>query len=1627
MELATRIKVSIALNQLHNMAQASMVRCPKLPYKPISQSGSKTVVVVVQMRNLSLGLRQHLAPHCTPADRLTSTRPDRQMQQQEVVEVPDMQVRASLHLCPHLPSHASAPHHHPSIPVTPAAGTGAAEANRVAHTGLEVEAQVRCGTGVEVRISMADVHRLLSVTEVAAGQIAALALLAARVAPYTAATSSWTDAAVGHAGVTHPGLGAYGRDSKGVGVTTQGALRSISNPSPAGRVEWGDIDWAGEVLDSWTRSSFKADGLRMVLLESRQGGALGLIRLPLFACHLEAVEFTGQQQVPTCCAEGAQAQEEAAHEVVSGAVNASVDVSYFNRTLAVWEPFFERSSLGVQATLNTTVRQVVAGIKPKLAVRLSGKEVINVNISTALVDLLATTVKHASTHLPHQRPSRSAASSSASQTQSSGTAFHPLWVRNQLGHTIVLRCGQEQQMVGVDTKTRVTCVPLVQSGGMLDGLPMLAASSVAVELAGEAGNGVGAAVGGSVHVKLDVIGRQVYTLSLPLSLSLASAQPHTVLAMHDVKVVVDVMVEEGGGSKLILMRSPLMICNHLKRPLEIMFADTLPGQGPTMAGRTRCIIAAQGSMMVPVQHMDNRDGFSLRPYTHPAQLPSDAPEAACGGGAGWEGKHAAKSAHAAKYGSTKHPGYRWRTGESLMCREWRSRTQLTHFKALGMHGLPLSAVLQWDTDEPSAGVQTHATLWRLSLHPALTIENVLPCDMSARITTCLHSDPPSPRGPTGSLWSIDVPTEECCPVLDRHMTPGTYMWVSVKVPNFSWSQPVLLRDGLSGEAATTDGGPEGHDGGGVGWMQTCLSHEPPPAAHLAHQGCHKLRLRGARKRVLHLELEVRVDAHGTCNVVVYAPYWIVNRTNQEALVRVAPSIAIGAADSIQSLVTVPALPLQGVEDHLVSSAHPDGGSLYVQGASGLMPGHMVRSASSGLHLSSLSPDNMLVAAGAASGQVLGVGGARGMDGSAGESRAEPLKGLALLADLDMLDDYDDLEALTPSDTAAPSKTAPHLYQPAAVSVAARTRIVNSSEEEEEDDEMGQGSHVKLFSLNSSELSSDSEWVKSGVQRSGVQIRLACTGWSEIVAVTGTSAIDTGKLNLRYAPRQAAGLARLNRSVQLGVSIGSAPGRFHRTKTITLTPRYVLVNQLGVAVQVRQEATAHTITVPPAPCPPIHATTAYLATNTRTGGDGARLSSNRVVWHWTDARKSQNIQVAMALVPCTSSSAGVQEQEAWRSEERWSGSVDLDGLADSVIMLPAPLVHAGGKATRRQDDCGTARTSGQEHGIIYVDVRVRRCKGTITVVLRRSRPNEAPYWIDNFSPYTLRIYQKEVSTKQLYLRSYQGMPYAWQSALGDSSKHALVVEVEGSWPVVAGYLQLDRVGHHKPIFKAGHVMLYVSVRCDGPTLTLTICDAQIHPNTNLLSTFASATMPTTAQGGTPAHPAGAAPATRQRSQLQASPHGMPIDGTSPSDGINASSMLPAPRAGGVGTWMTQVDMKLVGIGVSVVESEKPRELLYLWLGAEPSVAFSDKQEGLVSSDSSGAHGGLSLSLWSTPQEHGLALKIRCVQVDNLSASAAYPVVLSRSRASYLSGHTASLDTFALTIARNSFVGSSIQVL
>ncbi len=110
-----------------------------------------------------------------------------------------------------------------------------------------------------------------------------------------------------------------------------------------------------------------------------------------------------------------------------------------------------------------------------------------------------------------------------------------------------------------------------------------------------------------------------------------------------------------------------------------------------------------------------------------------------------------------------------------------------------------------------------------------------------------------------------------------------------------------------------------------------------------------------------------------------------------------------------------------------------------------------------------------------------------------------------------------------------------------------------------------GDGLKLAMLGLIEPEDGEE--QSGATK-GLRLRLECTGWSAPFAVAAP--VDSGPVHMPLKDTWSLISARQNnRGMEVGVRVQVARGRFHRTKTITLSPRYVLVNLLPDALHVRQ--------------------------------------------------------------------------------------------------------------------------------------------------------------------------------------------------------------------------------------------------------------------------------------------------------------------------------------------------------------------------------------------------------------------------------------------------------------------------
>ena len=1035
------------------------------------------------------------------------------------------------------------------------------------------------------------------------------------------------------------------------------------------------------------RCSVRVDAVRVLLAESRGGGGgaqrqagPAQVRLPLADLRVDSLSAT---------LEGLDGPG------LRGRARLSVGCQYLHRACAAWEPLLERCTLGAEVSADVPLAGILRGETGTLRVRLEGVDAVNVNLSSAMVDVAASVVRVGLRGGSGSPGDPQADAQRRGEASLAWDVFNPLWVENQTGQTIVLFApagGRQQQVLG-DALQPVTCVPVQEATH--EGLPQLACKSIGLGLefpqpsassptkplrarSGEPGAAPGAEAEAEAKplgsgamlsrlglVNLDAVSRQSIAVTVP------SALPHGVLALHTVRVTVDVSVRDEGASKLMVVRSPLQIRNLLSVPIEVMFGDPAAPGAAVLGSRERVLIAAGGASVVPVSHIDSPDGFAVRPASPTGDVPGGARR-------------------------PPQPGFRWRAGLSLRPEEWYAHAHFASFRALGKNNAPLDAVVHWDVPEPGGACT-------VSFRPPLTVENLLPCGMTYSLTSTADVEPPSPRKWPGQ-WTTQLGAGESEDTQKRNVLRGAYLWLSVKVLEFPWSSQVLLRERERGEGEDSDRI--------AGWLT---------------EGRRTLRLLAPSGRTLSLEVEVRQDDCGACCVAVFAPYWLVNRTHLRAYVRqdrggaeeeegTGRTGGAGVAQA-QSITSVEGQPLAGVRDEsLPGQARAPG-----YAAAGHTAAADDAPPTSGVVISAARRDGPALALARVPAVRFRSPGEDASDsfGRARGAGAAEVRGLEIAAEL---------EAEMPPDWQAESRAV--------------------------EGEPG----LQLFSLEEHARASGT-----------VQMRMACTAWSEPFAVTGSSAMDTGAVEMEVVS-SAVAAGRQSRGMEVGVAVTVARGAFHRTKIITLTPRYLIVNRMNRAVQVRQEGTAFALTLPAG-------------------------TENKVVWHWPDARKRRNLRVLPLRAP--------GDEQGWHP--RWSGAFTADQVRDTVVMMSSPGERA-----------------------LYADVCVRRVHGSIVVLLQPSQTSQPPYFLENLTPATLRVYQLGAARRLQHLRPYQGAPFAWETWLAE--KPRLVVEVEGASPPISWTVDLDQVGAHRPILSArGSVLYHVAVRCDGPTLVLSIVDAVLHPH------------------------------------------------------------------------------------------------------------------------------------------------------------------------------------------------------
>ncbi|DBA04983.1 TPA: hypothetical protein N0F65_006985, partial [Lagenidium giganteum] len=264
----------------------------------------------------------------------------------------------------------------------------------------------------------------------------------------------------------------------------------------------------------------------------------------------------------------------------------------------------------------------------------------------------------------------------------------------------------------------------------------------------------------------------------------------------------------------------------------------------------------------------------------------------------------------------------------------------------------------------------------------------------------------------------------------------------------------------------------------------------------------------------------------------------------------------------------------------------------------------------------------------------------------------------------------------------------------------------------------------------------------------------------------------------------------NRIFTVGYSISNAKGNYSRTKVIMLTPRFVVVNALGSAIEICHSSAKLGV--------PSTNTTEPAAAAMVMGMDNAGVvpAVNHVVsldpgayadFHWTlRFSKSRTIR-------CRFSDYG------WS----WSGAV--------------PLSESGEFAVRMRHE------ATRESKLVRVTLKMD--SSCICVYFREESTNAPPYRIENYSLETLRIHQHTVRLSEILL-PHHSLEYAWDEP---TQERMLVVDMlpsaagDNSRPLRIGVFSLDKIQHYPD---AVNGTLGIEVSTDGPTRVLRFTDTRL---------------------------------------------------------------------------------------------------------------------------------------------------------------------------------------------------------
>eukprot|EP00736_Rhodelphis_marinus_P007126 Rmarinus@m.9219 len=242
-----------------------------------------------------------------------------------------------------------------------------------------------------------------------------------------------------------------------------------------------------------------------------------------------------------------------------------------------------------------------------------------------------------------------------------------------------------------------------------------------------------------------------------------------------------------------------------------------------------------------------------------------------------------------------------------------------------------------------------------------------------------------------------------------------------------------------------------------------------------------------------------------------------------------------------------------------------------------------------------------------------------------------------------------------------------------------------------------------------------------------------------------------------------------RCFELGLNVSVAKGDFWRSKIVTIYPRFVVHNGMGMPIQLRQ--VDQTSTVRPTVLNP----------------------GEHSPFHWPEFDKKKLLQVRPA-------------GDIWE----YSTGIDATTIGEFCVKVHPVEGIRNGPPTE----------------IVHVAVSV--VEATAHVVFTAADPSNSPYRIENISWATLRFCQTGFENHSSELLPYGSCGFAWDNPFGQRTLTVHLATKSGSSSAEFSLDELNNDGTisigDTGVFSKGPVQkFYVGVSADGPTRVLRVCE------------------------------------------------------------------------------------------------------------------------------------------------------------------------------------------------------------